>query len=169
MPAYPGPTANLKGTQRRSGRACTVWINAAMRGEITAVQWEVQVAQIAVQIPGSWQDEAKPGAESRAGTFRFQDVDDKWRRYVSNWLQARREGNRAVAAQFPEFDIITQVDDIGAPAVSRWALRGCQLFSYSGGGSQDDDLLVSDVPFTFREDGAVDSFEYTDAGVVTFA
>lgn len=169
MPAYPGPTANLPGTKRRSGRAGTVWINAQMRGEVVSVQWEVQVAQIAVQIPGTWQDETKPGAESRAGTFRFQDLDDKWRRYVWNFLDARRRGDRATAAQFPEFDIITQIDDVGAPAKSRWALRGCQLFSYSGGFSQDDDLLVSDVPFTFREDGPVDSFEYTDAGVVTFA
>jgi hypothetical protein len=169
MPAYPGPTANLKGTQRRSGRACTVWINAQMRGEITAVQWEVQIAQIGVEIPGTWQDENKPGAESRAGTFAFQDVDDHWRRYVWAFLDARRRGDRATAAQFPEFDIITQIDDIGAPAVSRWALRGCQLFSYSGGGGGAEDLLTSSVPFTYREDGPVDSFEYTDAGVVTFS
>jgi hypothetical protein len=169
MPAYPGPTANLPGTRRRSGRSGTVWINAQMRGEVVSVQWEVQVAQIAVQIPGTWQDETKPGPESRAGTFRFQDLDDKWRRYVWAFLDARRRGDRDAAAQFPEFDIITQIDDVGAPAKSRWALRGCQLFSYSGGFSQDDDLLVSDVPFTFREDGPVDSFEYTDAGVVKFA
>lgn len=167
--AQPGPTANLKASNRRSGRAGTVWRDGKMLGEVVGIEWEVEIDQIAVQIPGKWSDEFKPGAEGRRGSFRFQDVHDYWSRYVFNFLKARREGDRARSAEFPEFDIVTKLDDVGAPAVTRWAIRGCQLFSYSGGFSQDEDLLVRDVPFTFREDEPLDSFEYTDGGVQTFS
>lgn len=167
MPGYPGPTGNLKAKNRRSGRAGTVWIAGKMHGEIASVEWDVEVEQIPVSIPGEWQDQMKPGAEARRGTFRYHDVDDRWRLYVYNWLKARKQGDRARAAEFPEFGIITQIDDIGAPAKTRWALYGCTLFSYSGGFSQDDALLVRDVPFTFTDDEPIDAFEYTDGGVST--
>lgn len=165
MPTYPGPTANLRGSQRRSGRAGTVWIDGRMHGEVVAVEWGVEAEQIAVAIPGRWQDEAKPGAEARRGTFRYQDVDDRWRLFVYRFFQARKEGDRA-SAEFPEFNIITKIDDIGAPAVTRWLLEGCQLFQYDGGSSQDDDLLVRDVPFTFRDDRPLDAFVYGENGVI---
>lgn len=165
---YPGPTANLKAANRRSGRAGTVWIQGEMRGEIAGCEWDVEVEQIPVAIPGKWQDEMKPGAEARRGTFRYSDVDDHWRRYVYLWLQARKRRDRNIASQFPSFTIVTQIDDIGAPAKTRWAIRGCQLFTYSGGFSQDDALLMRDVPFTFEDDEPLDSFEYTHGGVVTY-
>lgn len=168
MSGYPGPTANLKGSQRRSGRAGTVWIEGKMRGEIAACNWSVEVEQIPVAIPGKWQDETKPGAEARRGTFTYSDVDDHWRRYVWSWLQARKQRDRNRAAQFPTFTIVTQIDDIGAPAKTRWAVRGCQLFVYEGGYSQDDALLARDVPFTFDDDEPLDSFEYAPGGVVTY-
>ena len=168
MPAYPGPTANLKARHRRSGRSGTVWIEGRMRGEIMSVEWDIEVEQIPVAIPGEWQDQVKPGAEARRGTFRYHDLDDRWRRWVWGWLQARRMNDRETAAEFPEFTIVTQIDDIGAPAITRWAIRGCQLFSYSGGFSQDDALLVRDVPFSFNADDPLDSFEYTDGGVVKY-
>jgi hypothetical protein len=168
MPAYPGPTANLKARHRRSGRAGTVWDSGKMLGEVVSVEWEVEIEQVAIQIPGKWQDEFKPGGEARRGTFRFQDIDDRWRRMVWGFLQARKNGDRAAAAQFPTFDIITQIDDVGSPGITRWAIRGCQLFSYSGGFSQDDDQLIRDVPFTFEEDDPIDSFVYTDSGIATF-
>ena len=164
MPAFPGPTANLKGTQRRSGRAGTVWINGNMHGEVVSVEWGVQAEQIAVSIPGTWQDETKPGAEARSGTFRYHDVDDRWRLFVWRFFEARRNGDRASAA-FPEFDIITKVDDIGAPAASIWVLEGCQFFQYDGGHGQDDQLLMRDVPFTFRRDRPLEAFEYTNGGI----
>jgi hypothetical protein len=166
MGGFVGPTANLPGTRRRIGRSGTVWIEGKMRGEITSIEWEVQVERVKVQRPGTYQDEDKPGAETRDCTIRFQDIDDYFRRLVWGFLEARRRGDRAAAAQFPELNILTVIDDIGAPAPSRWALRGVQLFSYSGGFSQDDDILTRDVPASFREDGPVDTFEYTDAGVV---
>jgi hypothetical protein len=159
MPSYPGPTANLKARHRRSGRS------GQMRGEVVGVEWGREAEQIAVSIPGTWQDETKPGAEAARGTFRYHDVDDKWRLLVWNFFNARRSGDRS-AAEFPEFDIITKIDDIGAPAASVWALIGCQFFQYDGGHSQDDDLLIRDVPFTYREDKPVDTFEYGTNGLV---
>lgn len=163
--AYVGPTANLKGYQRRSGRSGTVSVNGKMRGEVVAVEWGVEAEQIAVSIPGSWQDEMKPGAEARRGTFRYHDVDDTWRLFVWRFFKARREGDRS-AAVFPEFDIVTRVDDIGAAGVSEWILEGCQFFQYDGGHAQDDDLLVRDVPFTYRYDRPLEAFEYSDAGII---
>lgn len=167
-PSFPGPTGNLKASNRRSGRAGTVWIAGQMRGEVGACEWDVEIEQIPVPIPGSWQDGTKPGGEGRRGTFRYSDVDDHWRRYVWSWIQARKAGDRATAAEFPQFTIITQIDDIGAPAKTRWAVRGCQLYQYSGGFTQDDALLMRDVPFTFDDDEPLDSFEYTEGGVVTY-
>lgn len=166
--AFVGPTANLPPRARRIGRSGTTWIDGAMRGEVTGVTWDTTIAQVPVAIAGAWKDSNKPGGEARVGTFSHQDVDDHFRRLVSNFLKARRNGDRAAAAQFPEFDIIVQIDDIGAPAVTRWALYGCQLYSYSGGYTNDDNVLGRDVPFTFEDDEPLDSFEYTGSGVVTY-
>lgn len=170
MGGFPGPTGNLKARNRRSGRAGTVWSEGKMLGEVTSIEWSVEVEQIAIPIPGSWQDGLKPGAEARRGTMRIDDVDDKWRRYVWEFLEARKRGDRATAAEFPSFNIITQIDDIGAPAKTRWALRDCQLFSYSGGFSQQDQYLQRDVAFSFESDAPIDSFVYGEGGTaVTFA
>lgn len=165
MPSYPGPTANLKGTARRSGRAMTVWINGQMRGEVVACEWGRTAEQIAVQIPGKWQDEMKPGAETAAGTFRYQDVDDHWRLLVWNFFKARRAGDRS-SASFPEFDLIQKIDDIGAPMATRWAILGCQFFQLDGGASNDDQLLVRDVPFAYRDEVPLDAFEYGTNGII---
>lgn len=165
MPAYPGPTANLKARHRRSGRSGTVWVDGRMRGEVVGVEWGREAEQIAVSIPGTWQDESKPGAETSRGTFRYHDIDDKWRLFVWRFFDARRRGDRS-AAVFPEFDIVTKIDDIGAARPSIWVLIGCQFFQYDGGHSQDDDLLVRDVPFTYREDKPLDAFEYGDNGII---
>jgi hypothetical protein len=117
MPAYPGPTANLPGYTRRSGRSGTVWENGRMRGEVVQVDWNVNIAQIPVVITGSWRTEQKPGGEERVGTFMVQDVDDHWALRVYRFIVARRSGDRS-AAFFPEFSIVTQIDDIGAPRAS---------------------------------------------------
>lgn len=166
--AYPGPKGNLKAKQRRAGRAGTVWIDGRMMGDIVSIQWELTIEQIPVPMPGTWQDGTKPGAEARRGTFRFQDVDDEWRRMVWGFCQARRKGDRAAAAEFPSFDVISQIDDVGAPAKTRWSLLECQLYSYSGGFSQEDQLLVRDVPFTYEDDFPLDSFVYSDTGVTVY-
>lgn len=165
MPAFPGPTANLKARHRRSGRSGTVWIEGKMLGEVVGLEWGREASQIAVSIPGTWQDENKPGPETASGTFRYHDVDDRWRLFVWRFFDARRRRDRS-AAVFPEFDIITKIDDIGADRPSVWALLGCQFFRYDGGHSQDDELLVRDVPFTYREDKPIDAFEYGDNGVI---
>lgn len=164
MGGFPGPTGNLKARNRRSGRSGTVWSEGKMLGEVSSIEWSVEVEQIAVPIPGQWQDGLKPGAEARRGTMRIDDVDDHWRRYVWNFLDARKRGDRETAAEFPAFNIITQIDDIGAPAKTRWALRDCQLFSYSGGFSQQDQYLQRDIPFSFESDAPIDSFEYVEGG-----
>lgn len=163
--SYPGPTGNLKGTQRRSGRAMTVWIDGQMRGEVVACEWGRTAEQIPVQVPGKYQDEMKPGGETAAGTFRYQDVDDHWRLFVWRFFQARRNGDRS-AASFPEFDLIQKIDDIGAPRATLWTLIGCTFFQMDGGASQDDALLVRDVPFSYRAEVPLDGFEYGNDGLI---
>lgn len=159
-----GPTANLPGRARRSGRSGTVWENARHLGEVFAVEWNVNVEQIPVVIAGAWRNEQKPGVEERAGTFRVQDVHDKWALRVWRFIRARRDGDRS-AASFPEFSIVTKLDDIGAPDQTRWQLDDCQLFQYSGGHSQEDQLLIREIPFSFRDDRPLHAFEYTDDGI----
>jgi hypothetical protein len=165
---YPGPTGNLKPRQRRSGRGGTAWLNGGMRGEITAVEWDVEVEQVGVPMPGRWSDGSKPGGEARRATIRFQDVDDYWRRRVWKFLQARKRGDRVAAAQVPTFDLITQIDDVGAPAKTRWALRGCELYGYSGGFATEEALLNRDLAMTFEDDEPLDSFEYVTGGVAIY-
>lgn len=167
MPSYPGPTANLPGYTRRSGRSGTVWIDGRMRGEVTQVDWNVNIAQIPVVIAGSWRNEQKPGGEDRAGTFSFQDVDDHFALLVYRFIVARRNGDRS-SAYFPEFSVQTKLDDIGAPQATVWQLDGCQLFTYSGGHDQAVDLLQRQIPFSFRDERPISAYEYTDAGVSTF-
>lgn len=168
MGGFPGPTANLKAKNRRSGRSGTVWSEGKMLGEVSSIEWSVEIEQIAVPLPGKWQDGLKPGAEARRGTMRIDDIDDHWRRYVWAFTEARKRGDRNAAAEFPSFNVITQIDDIGAPAKTRWALRECQLFNYSGGFSQQDQYLQRDIPFSFEDDGPLDTFEYAEGGVVTY-
>lgn len=163
--ANPGPTANLKGTARRLGRSGTVWRNGRHLGEVISIEWGVEIEQITVPISGAYQDETVPGGEARRGTFRVQDVHDAWALEVWRFLDARRRGDRSAAA-FPEFDIVSKVDHIGSPAVTRWQISGVQLFQYDGGHSQEDDILMRDIPFTFREDRPLEAFEYTEGGVV---
>ena len=168
MTAYPGPTGNLKPRQKRSGRSGTTWEGPNMLGEVVAIEWNVEVEQIPVQQAGQWQDGSKPGAEARRGTFRIQDVDDRWALRVYRFLKARREGNREVAAQFPTFDLITQIDDVGAPAPTRWAIRGCELYGYAKGYGNDDNLLMRDIAFSFEDDEPLDAYEYTEGGVAIY-
>lgn len=161
-----GPTANLPGYTRRSGKSGSVWENGRMLGEVIQVEWNVAIAQIPVVITGAWRTDHKPGGEERAGTFRVQDVHDHWALRVYRFLVARRSGDRASAA-FPEFSIVTKLDDIGAPAETRWQLDGCQLFQFAGGFNQEDDLITRDIPFTFRSERPLTAFEYGDAGLTT--
>ena len=160
-----GPTANLPGYSRRSGKAGTVWRDGRMLGEVQSVEWTVEIEQIEVALAGTYRTETKPGGETRRGTFRVQDVDDAWKLQVWNFLDMRRR-NVKEAAYFPEFEVITKIADIGAPDETRWALSGCQLFSYDGGHSVDDDLLIRDVPFTFRFDRPLHAYYYADSGIV---
>lgn len=164
MPTYPGPTANLPGTARRSGRAGTVWMDGRMRGEIQQVDWNVNITQIPVIIAGAWTTDQKPGGEERPGTFMIQDVDDHFALLVYNFVVARRNGQRNAAA-FPSFSIQTKIDDIGAPMATVWQLDGCQLFQYTGGFDQATDLLTRQIPFSFRSERPLQAFEYTDGGV----
>lgn len=160
----PGPTANLPGRARRSGKAATVWENAQMLGEVIDLAWNVNIAQIAVVIAGAWRHEQKPGIEERAATFRVQDVHDKWALRVWRFMRARRDGDRSAAAM-PEFSFVSKIDDIGAPMPTIWQIDGCNLFQYSGGGNQDDDLIIREIPCTFRDERPIQAYEYTDGGI----
>lgn len=164
MPAYPGPTANLPGYARRSGRSGTVWVDGEMRGEVTQVDWNVNITQIPVAISGSWRNEQKPGAEDRVGTFSLQDIDDHWSLMVYNFVVARRNGDRS-AAFFPMFTIQTKLDDIGAPQATVWQIEDCTLFTYTGGFDQATDLLQRQIPFSFRDETPISAYEYTDSGI----
>lgn len=94
----------------------------------------------------------------------MQDVHDRWIKEVLDFINARRNGDRSAAA-FPEFSVMTVLDDIGAPLPTRVQLDGCQIYSAEGGFSITDDLITRDIPFSFRTLQLVDGFEYTDAGV----
>lgn len=159
-----GATANLPGYRRRSGQAGSVLIDGRMQGEVTSVEWTTTIQQIAVKIVGGYRTETKPGEESRAGTFRIQDVHDHWGLRVWRFLEARSRGDRS-AAYFPEFSIVTRLADIGAFDESRWQLDGCQLFQLDGGFNVDNELEVRDMPFTYRREIPVHAYEITDGGI----
>jgi Phage tail tube protein len=164
MPQYPGPTANLPGYARRSGRSGTVWESGRMRGEVQQVTWNLNIGQINVLIAGQWATENKPGGEERTGTFLIQDVDDYWQLRVYNFIVARRNGDRS-AGYFPEFSILVKIDDIGAPRASTWQLDGCQLFQLASGFDQATELLTRQIPFAYRTERPVDTFYYGDSGI----
>lgn len=166
MPQYPGPTANLPGYTRRSGRSGTMWIDGRMRGEVQQVDWNVNITQIPVIIAGAWRTDQKPGGEERVGTFMIQDIDDHWALLVYNFIVARRNGDRS-AASFPVFSVQTKLDDIGAPQATVWQLDGCQLFTYTGGFDQSVDLLTRQIPFTFTSERPLSAYEYVDSGIQT--
>lgn len=162
--ALVGPTANLPGYARRAGDAGTCLRDGRTLGEVVGIEWGLEIAQIEVRIPGKYRTEMKPGGETRNGTFHIQDLDDSWALQVWDFVQARKSGDRSAAA-FPEFSIVTKIDDIGAPAKTRWQLDGCQLFQLIGGYSTDDELLSRDIPFSYRDERPLDAYVYTDGGV----
>lgn len=159
---YTGPTANLPGIARRQGRGGTVYRDAQMLGEVVAVDWDVEAEQVEVLIPGGWRSEMIAGAETRRGTLRMQDVDDRWKLEVWRFFEARRNGQ--FNAETPIFDLTTKI--IGGRDETRWGLFGCQLFSYSGSYSNEDDLITRELPFSFRSDKPLHAFEYTSASTV---
>lgn len=159
MAVITGPTSNLPGYRRRAGRSGTVYEGAEMQGEVVGLEWNVAIEQIPVVIAGKWSTATKPGGEERAGTFRFQDLHDKWALRIWRFVRARRNGDPGTA-QMPVFDLITKLSDIGSPGVTRWQLDDCMLFEYSGGFSADDQLLMREVPFTFEDESPLDSFEW---------
>lgn len=162
--AYVGPTANLPARARRLGRGGTCYRDGRMLGEVIAVEWDVEAERIDVLIAGGWRNEQVPGAETRQGTLRMQDFDDRWRLEVWRFFKARRQGNFDV--EVPIFNIVTRLASPGAPAETRWQLTDCQLFSYSGGYSNEDDVLTRELPFSFREDDPLSAYEYGDNGIV---
>lgn len=158
-----GPTANLRGTARRLGRGGTAYRDGRMLGEVIAVEWDVEAERITVLIAGGWRDEAVAGAETRNATLRMQDIDDRWRLEAWRFFAARRQG---IFAQPPEFDLVTKLASPGAPDETRWQLLGCQIFSYSGGYSNEDDVLTREIPMSFRDDNPLHAFQYGDTGII---
>lgn len=162
---FAGPTANLPGYARRSGRSGTVWRDGNMLGEVFHIDWSTAIAQIKVPIPGAWREEDKPGVETRTGTFMIQSLDDAWPLQVWRFVQARRNGDRSNAASIPTFSIVTKLDDVGAPDVSQWQLDDCMLFTYMGTMGQDVDLLTHNIPFSFRDDHPLHAWAYGPNGI----
>lgn len=160
---YTGPTANLPGTARRLGRGGTSYRDGRMIGEVIAVEWDVEAEQIEVLIAGGWRNERVAGAETRNATLRMQDIDDRWRLEAWRFFRDRKQG---LAVQPPEFDLVTKLSSPGAPDETRWQLLGCQIFSYSGGYSNEDDVLTREIPMSFRDDNPLHAFEYGDTGII---
>jgi hypothetical protein len=163
---FTGPNANQPGRARRRGRSGYVTDSAGNQfGEVTSVEWSVEIAQINVLIAGTWRDEHIPGAETRTGTFTHQDMDDHFKIAVWKYTDARRRGDRTAVP--PEFDMTVVIDDPHSPSATRWQLVGCQLYMYSGGYSNEEDLLTRQIPFSFRDDKPLTSFEYVKGGFLT--
>lgn len=161
---YTGPTANLPVSARRLGRGGTAYRDGRMLGEVIAVEWDVEAEQIEVLIAGGWRNERVAGAETRNATLRMQDIDDRWRLETWRFFAARRRGDTTV--QPPLFNLVTKLASPGAPSETRWQLLDCQTFSYSGGYSNEDDVLTREIPLSFRDDNPLHAFEYGDSGIV---
>lgn len=161
--ALVGPKANLPGTARRQGRGGTTYDTGGNHlGDIIAVDWSVTADAVDVLIPGSWRTEQIAGGEARQFTLRYQDVDDFWRLRMWNFFEARRQGN--FTAQPPYFNLMTKL--IGGADETRWQLIDCQIFSYDGGYSNEDDILTRELTGTFRSDKPLHAFEYAAGGLV---
>lgn len=160
-----GPTANLPGTARRLGRGGTALRDGRMLGEVIAVEWDVEAEQIEVLIAGGWRNERVAGAETRNATLRMQDIDDRWRLELWRFFNARKQGD--FRFPIPTFDIVTKLASPGAPDETKWQLIDCQMYSYSGGYSNEDDILTREVPLSFADDKPLHAFEYGDSGIIT--
>lgn len=148
------------GTLRRIGREGSVLDgNGNLLAEVIGCEWTTTIEQVAVTITGSYQDESKPGSETRTFTLTVQNVDDYWERLVWSFVRARRQGN---AAQFPKFAIQTKLQTPGAPE-TRWALSGCQVYSFGQSQAQSDGVLQRQIAGTYDDEAPIDSFEYTGA------
>jgi hypothetical protein len=159
-----GPTSSLPPAARRRGRSGTAWREGNMLGEVTQVNFDVTLQQIDVPLAGSWRNGQTAGLETRTGTLQHQDIDDRFKLEVWNYIQARRNGDRS--AHPPIFDLVVVIDDVGAPQATRWMLQECQLYTYSGGYSNEDDLITRQIPFSFVDDRPLDAFEYGGSGIV---
>lgn len=164
MAATVGPTSNLPGTTRRQGRGGQAFRDAQHLGEVIAVDWDVEAEQVDVLIGGTWRTEQIPGAETRRGTMRMQDVDDRWKYEVWSFFEERRQGN--FSAQVPVFNLVTKLQ--GGAVETLWQLTGCQLFGYSGGYSNEDDLLSRELAFSFQSDRPTKAFAYGAGGIVVY-
>lgn len=147
------------GTLRRVGREGSVLDgNGNLLAEVIGCEWTTTLEQIAITITGSYQDESKPGSETRTFTLTVQNVDDFWDRLVWNFVRARRAGQ---AVLFPKFNIETKLKTPGAPATTRWSLTGCQVYSYGQSAAQSDGALQRQIAGTYDDDAPIESFEYT--------
>lgn len=161
--AYSGPKSGLPGTARRQGRGGTAYDAGGNHlGDVVAVDWDVEAEAVDVLIPGSWRNEQIAGAESRRMTIRFQDVDDQWKLKVWRFFEARRLGD--FLAQPPFFNLTTKL--VGGADETRWQLIDCQVFAYSGGYSNEDDVINRELTGSFRSDKPLHAFEYGPGGLV---
>jgi len=146
------------GILRRIGREGSVLDgNGNLMAEVVGIGWTTTIEQIAVTITGSYQDEVKPGSETRTFTLTVQNVDDYWNRLVWAFVRARRQG---AAATFPKFNVQTKLATPGAPE-TRWALSGCQVYSFGEETAQSDGVLQRQIAGTYDDEAPIDSFEYT--------
>lgn len=156
-------TANVPDSARRQGRDGTVYQGGEKLGEVTGIEWSAEIEQIPVAMPGSYQDGVLHGAVGYRGSFRYQDLHDKWALLVLDYLDARVRGDRSVPA--PIVDMFTKLSAMGAPFDTRYGLYGCQLFETGGGFSQADDLLEREVPIQIRRVKLLTGFVYGPGGV----
>lgn len=165
-----GPYSALPPETRRQGRgghsfsAGNPGLPAgSFLGNVTAVQWSVVADQVDVLIPGSWRNSQIPGAEARAGSITYQDVDDYYRMLVFNFFEARRQGDFGATA--PIFNVNTTL--AGGVKLSSWSLHQCRLYSYDGGYSNSDDVMERELAMSFDDDGPTAAFQFTSGGGTT--
>lgn len=147
------------GTVRRIGREGSVLDSGgSLMADVIGVEWSATIEQVPITITGSYQDESKPGAETRTFTLTVQKLDDYWERMVWTFIRKRRAG---LAVAFPKFAIQTKIATPGVVTQTRWALNGCQIYSFGQSMQQSDGALTSQIAGTYDDESPIDSFEYT--------
>lgn len=157
-------TANLPRHARRIGRSGTVWQDGQKLGEVVQIELTVELEQIAVPIPGSFQDGVIPGGHSLRGTFRHQDLHDRWALMILDFIAARISGDPSTAV-LPVFSLTTKLAQVGLP-ITRYGLYDCEIFQAELGFGMEEDLLVRDVPFSCDRAVLLEGFVYSPNGQI---
>lgn len=151
-----------EGLYRIGGMYGHVVIDGKIRAEITEVTGSVEIARIDVPLVGTTRQGAKPGRESREGTFRVQKIDTFWElevyKYLSQGLRTRRDNRGTAEQSMRPFTIQLWLDDPDALDKEVWQLEGCLIWRLPLGFSVTDDLVDREFPFTWEKETPLHAF-----------